>query len=55
MKMPSASLSLIDAAALVSTLSIATRSPVIPAQAGIQRLLRDRYWIPACAGMTVKS
>jgi hypothetical protein len=28
------------------------RSPVVPAQAGTQRLLRESHWIPACAGMT---
>ena len=27
-------------------------SVVIPAEAGIQRRLERRYWIPACAGMT---
>ena len=40
-------------AASVYVFGVPVHAPVIPAQAGIQRMASDpRYWSPACAGMT---
>ncbi|MDO5626522.1 MAG: hypothetical protein Q4G71_17775 [Pseudomonadota bacterium] len=40
---------------LVRTSPDRSKNPVIPAQAGIQRLQQCGGWIPACAGMTAVS